>query len=120
MISIAFYSILNVSSNQLNCVQVLIDVFYRDKWKKRLISKSCPIDIEPYSEKEFDQNFFIEFKQVMKVKDVKINVFMIGTVNSQDIDLKNNNNKSFMLTSQSSLNDMQILGGAHLVLKKLI
>lgn len=126
MISIAFYSILNISSNKLSSVQILIDIFYKDKWKKRLVSKSSPIDIAPNSEKLYEQNFFIEFKQIMKVQEFKINVFMIGIVTGeQNTQLERSKSaskqrKSCMLSSQSSINDIQILGGAHLVLKNLI
>ena len=119
IISIAFYSILNLSNFELNFVHILIDIFYKKSCKKRLVSKIAPVNIRPYEEKLFDQNFFIEFNAKIEINEIKINVFIIGQVAEPNEDHREQET-NVVLTSKSSLSDMQILGGAHLVLENLI
>ena len=110
IVSITFYSILNLSENYLKDVYVLVDIFYDDKWQRRLNSKIDKINLAQFEEKSFDQNFLIEFKQ-MNLKKVKMNTFIVGK-------LYKSSKSNFVLASK--LSKMQILGGAHIILEKLI
>ena len=119
IISIAFYSILNLSSFELNFVHILIDIFYKKSCKRRLVSKIDPVNIRQHEEKLFDQNFFIEFNTKIEINEIKINVFIIGQIAEPNPE-KKEEETNVVLTSKSSFSDMQILGGAHLVLENLI
>lgn len=110
IVSITFYSILNLTENYLKDVYILVDIFYDDKWQRRLNSKINKINLAQFEEKSFDQNFLIEFKQ-MNLKKVKMNTFIVGK-------LYESSKSNFVLASKSS--KMQILGGAHIILEKLI
>ncbi len=116
IVSISFFSIINQTNSILTNVHVLIDIFYEDKWQRRLDSKIDSITMLENEEKSFDQNFLIEFKK-FDIKRIKLNIFIVG----KRLEINNHSSKSnIILTSNLSMPEMQILGGAHIVLNRLI
>ena len=120
--SIIFYSIINRTLYDFMNVHVLIDIFFMNKWKRRLVSKTKPIEIKSGKENGYDQNFIIQFKDGMNLELIKINVFIVGNIRNNNFEkpLKTLSHGNILLTSKSSHPSLQILGGAHLVLKHLI
>lgn len=109
--SLQFFSILNLSTYRLSRVNVLIDVFYEDKFYKRLVSKAKPICLNKLEERPFEANFLIEFNKMNRNK-IKMNIFIVGLISYL---LKGN----FIQKTLNS-NKLQPLGGANILLEKLL
>ena len=122
-ILIMFHSLINLSSYNLKKVNVVIDVFHKEKRKKRLLSKLTPVNIQANEETSFKHTFLVKLNHKMNIKTIILNVYLIGGIfkeepSQSETDLTEDAN--FLLTSKSSLSDMQILGGAHILVKNFL
>ena len=121
-ILLMFHSLINTSDIKLENVNVIIDVYDKETFKKRLISKLKPLVIDANAERLFKHSFLIKINKKMDIKTVILNVYIIGNkvnINRFSSGL-NEISKQFLLFSKTSSSDKQILGGAHIVIKKFL
>lgn len=121
-ILIMFDSLVNISSCELSEVNLIIDVYYKEKFKTRLFSQLDSIDkLDANEKKLFKQTFLVKLNPNMSPKNIELNFFIIGKVVGLDESESQADLSSLLLASKSAcLHDRKILGGAHVILKNFI
>lgn len=113
-ILIIFDSIENISLYELDRVLIIVDVFYKAKHMKRMVSKSEFFSLKALEKKSFKFKFLISLAKNIRTDLLKLNVFIIGKV----IENEKQTESSLILASQSAP-EMQILGGAQIKVKNI-
>lgn len=113
-ILISFDSIENVSMFELERVLVIVDVFYKNKHTKRMVSKSEFFALKANEKKEFKFKFLISLAKNIQTDLLKLNIFIIGKV----LDNETPDEPNLILVSKSAP-EMQILGGAQVKVKNI-
>lgn len=113
-ILIVFDSIENVSMFELERVLVIVDVFYKNKHTKRMVSKSEFFALKAFEKKEFKFKFLISLAKNIQTDLLKLNIFIIGKVFENEKQVEPN----LILVSKSAP-EMQILGGAQVKVKNI-
>ncbi|RMZ94853.1 hypothetical protein BpHYR1_005611 [Brachionus plicatilis] len=113
-ILLIFDSIENISLFELERVLVIVDVFYKSRHMKRMVSKSEFFALKAHEKKSFKFKFLITLANNIRTDLLKLNIFIIGKV----IEYEKPIDSSLILASKSAP-EMQILGGAQIKVKNI-
>jgi hypothetical protein len=120
-------SVANRTHYDVENVSFLLDVFYKKRFRNRMVSSMSPFSLGPNEKKSVSMEFLVETDARINLKMIMLNVLVVGRVSElgrleeevSDTDTVGDNSGGLMLNSDSA-SGIQILGGVRIRMKDYV